>query len=194
MNANIIIVGVGGQGILLASKILGRLALDAGLCVKVSEVHGMAQRGGSVITHVRISGGEVLSPLVAVGEADYVLSFERLEALRARRYLKQGGVLIYNDQRVQPMPCILGAAEYPEADPGGVAVDALAIARAHGNERAVNIALLGVLARHCPWTVALWEDAIAACVPQKTLAGNLAAFRAGLKAGSEVEIAPEWKA
>lgn len=183
MNANIIIVGVGGQGILLTSKILGYLALEQGCAVKVSEVHGMSQRGGSVITHVRI-GDEVHSPLVSKGEADYVLSFEYLEALRAEEYLKQGGVVIVNNQQILPMPVITGAAKYLETKLSAQkveALDALSIAKACGNERAVNIVLLGVLARFMQWPQAAWENAITACVPPKTLEGNLMAFRAGWK-------------
>lgn len=176
---NIIIVGVGGQGILLTSKILGYLALDMGEQVKVSEVHGMSQRGGSVITHVRI-GQDVHSPLVDPGEADFVLSFERLEALRAEHFLKAGGVLISNTQEILPMPVIMGAAEYPAVQPRTektVLLDALLAAA--GSERAVNIVLLGVLARYLDWPEEKWEQAIAACVPPKTLEINLRAFRAG---------------
>ena len=181
-NTNIIIVGVGGQGILLTSKILGYLALDMGEGVKVSEVHGMSQRGGSVITHVRI-GRDVHSPLVDPGEADFVLSFEKLEALRAAYFLRREGVLISNTQEILPMPVIMGNAAYPGENPAGgktVLLDALALAEAAGSGRAVNIVLLGVLARFLSWPREKWENAIAACVPEKTLAVNLRAFRAGL--------------
>ena len=180
---NIIIVGVGGQGILLTSKILGYLALDMGEQVKVSEVHGMSQRGGSVITHVRI-GQDVHSPLVDAGEADFVLSFEKLEALRAEHYLKKGGVLISNTQEILPMPVIMGNTAYPEQAPASenaVLLDALDLAEKAGNSRAVNIVLLGVLARFLSWPQEKWESAIAACVPPRTLEINLLAFRAGLK-------------
>lgn len=180
-NTNIIIVGVGGQGILLTSKILGYLALDMGENVKVSEVHGMSQRGGSVITYVRI-GSDVHSPLIDPGEADFVLSFEKLEALRAEYFLKKDGVLISNTQEILPMPVIMGNAQYPKAEPTQektVLLDALKLAEEAGNARAVNIVLLGVLSRFMAWPQEKWESAIAACVPAKTLEINLKAFRAG---------------
>ncbi|MBE5783388.1 MAG: indolepyruvate oxidoreductase subunit beta [Clostridiales bacterium] len=183
-NTNIIIVGVGGQGILLTSKILGYLALDMGENVKVSEVHGMSQRGGSVITHVRI-GQEVHSPLIDAGEADFVLSFEKLEALRAEHFLNGQGVLISNTQEILPMPVIMGAAAYPGEQPKGretVLLDALSLAETAGNAKAVNIVLLGVLSRYMEWPEAKWETAIAACVPPKTLEVNLRAFKAGRQA------------
>ena len=178
---NIIIVGVGGQGILLTSKILGYLALERGMEVKVSEVHGMSQRGGSVITHVRI-GDSVHSPLIDEGNADYVLSFEWLEALRAQNYLKADGVLIANTQRISPMPVIMGAAQYPDAQPSRgklVALNAMSLAVQAGSPRAVNIVLLGVLSRFIRWPEDTWELAIRACVPPKTLDVNLSAFRMG---------------
>ena len=183
-NTNIIIVGVGGQGILLTSKILGYLALDMGENVKVSEVHGMSQRGGSVITHVRI-GQDVHSPLVDPGEADFVLSFEKLEALRAEYFLKKDGVLISNTQEILPMPVIMGNTQYPHIDPKqekAVLLDALKLAEDAGSARAVNIVLLGVLSRFMDWPREKWESAIEACVPAKTLEINLKAFRAGAKA------------
>lgn len=178
---NIIIVGVGGQGILLTSKILGYMALDMGEDVKVSEVHGMSQRGGSVITHVRI-GQDVHSPLIDPGHADFVLSFEKLEALRAEHFLTDKGVLISNVQQILPMPVIMGTAAYPGAEPKGyktVLLDALDLAETAGSARAVNIVLLGVLSRYMDWPQEKWEAAIAACVPAKTLETNLKAFRAG---------------
>ena len=180
-NTNIIIVGVGGQGILLTSKILGYMALDMGENVKVSEVHGMSQRGGSVITHVRI-GQDVHSPLIDPGQADFVLSFEKLEALRAEYFLHDKGVLISNTQEILPMPVIMGNAAYPDAAPKGmetVLLDALDLAETAGSARAVNIVLLGVLSRYMDWPQEKWEAAIAACVPPKTLETNLKAFRAG---------------
>ena len=182
-NTNIIIVGVGGQGILLTSKILGYLALDMGENVKVSEVHGMSQRGGSVITYVRI-GSDVHSPLIDPGEADFVLSFEKLEALRAEYFLKKDGVLISNTQEILPMPVIMGNATYPQVNPSqekAVLLDALTLAEEAGNARAINIVLLGVLSRFMDWPQGKWDNAIAACVPAKTLETNLKAFRAGLE-------------
>ena len=186
MNAkfDLVIVGVGGQGTLLASKILGRLALEEGCGVKVSEVHGMSQRGGSVITHVRV-GDEVYSPIVAAGEADYLLSFEQLEAARAASFLKEGGVAIVNTQVIWPMPVITGAMQYPE-NPLTVlegrtveCADALGIAVECGSQKALNLVLLGMLSRHLPFEAEKWQEAIAACVPAKTLATNLAAFARG---------------
>ena len=178
---NIMIVGVGGQGSLLASKLLGRMLLQKGYDIKVSEVHGMSQRGGSVITHVRI-GEDVHSPLIDPGQADFVLSFEKLEALRAQHFLTENGVLISNVQQILPMPVIMGAASYPVTEPKGyqtVLLDALDMAENAGSARAVNIVLLGVLSRYMEWPQDKWESAIAACVPAKTLETNLKAFRAG---------------
>jgi indolepyruvate ferredoxin oxidoreductase, beta subunit len=183
---DLVIVGVGGQGTLLASKILGQLAMNAKLGVKVSEVHGMSQRGGSVITHVRV-GERVHAPLVAMGNADYLLSFEALEASRAAAYLKQGGVLIANSQHILPMPVITGAARYPEDpfnNPALVgskveAVDALSLAVEAGNAKAVNLVLLGLLSRHLTFTDDEWKRAIAICVPRRTLEVNIRAFENG---------------
>ncbi len=185
-NFDLVIVGVGGQGTLLASKIIGRLALNEQCGVKVSEVHGMSQRGGSVITHVRV-GDKVHAPLVALANADYLLSFEALEAARAAAYLKPNGVLIVNTQRISPMPVITGATQYPEEplDNQGLAnnkveaVDALQLAVEAGNQRAVNLVLLGMLSRHLPFSDEAWRDAITQSVPAKTLATNLRAFEAG---------------
>lgn len=183
---DLVIVGVGGQGTLLASKILGRLALNAGCGVKVSEVHGMSQRGGSVITHVRV-GDAVHAPLVTPGGADYLLSFEALEASRAAAYLKPQGVLIANMQRIPPMPVITGAAQYPANPLRDVAgqgfqvesVDALTLAVEAGSQKAVNLVLLGLLSRHLTFTDEAWHHAIASSVPRSTMAVNIRAFEAG---------------
>lgn len=181
---DLVIVGVGGQGTLLASKILGRLALKQGCGVKVSEVHGMSQRGGSVITHVRV-GDRVHSPIVASGEADYLLSFEQLEAARAASFLKKDGVAIVNTQCILPMPVITGAASYPEDAHAGLGdckvekADALQIAVECGSQKALNLVLLGMLSKHLPFEEAAWHEAIAACVPAKTLTVNLNAFTRG---------------
>lgn len=182
---DLVIVGVGGQGTLLSSKILGDAALRMNCEVKVSEVHGMAQRGGSVITHVRV-GEKVHAPLVSVGEADYVVAFEALEAARAAEFLKPNGVLIVNTQEIWPMPVIMGNVAYPEgcveklqAAHQVEAMDALEMAITSGSQRAVNLVLLGALSKHLPWSQEVWEAAITACVPPKTLAINLAAFKAG---------------
>lgn len=183
---DLVIVGVGGQGTLLSSKIIGRMALDAGLFVKVSEVHGMAQRGGSVITHVRV-GDIVYAPLVSKGGADYVVAFEELEGARSADFIKPGGVMIVNAQKILPMPVITGSAAYPE-DPlvqirevhPVIALDALSTAVQAGDARAVNLVLLGVLAQKLPFEKKAWVEAITASVPQKTLETNLKAFEAGL--------------
>ena len=182
---DLVIVGVGGQGTLLASKILGHIALEEGCDVKVSEVHGMAQRGGSVITHVRV-GERVHAPLVSMGSADYLLAFEELEAARAISFLKPGGCLITSSQRIPPMPVITGAAKYPEEplcaseDVCRVKkLDALTMAEKCGSFRAVNLVLLGALSRQLPWEKEVWHKAIEACVPPKTLEVNLKAFDMG---------------
>ena len=181
---DLVIVGVGGQGTLLASRVLGRLAMAENLGVKVSEVHGMSQRGGSVITYVRV-GDRVHSPMVALGQADYLLSFEVLEAARAAEYLKPEGVAIVNDQRILPMPVITGAVPYP-ADPLQALngrqvekIDALKLALEAGNQKAVNTVLLGVLSKRLPFAEEAWHKAIAACVPRKLLSVNLSAFQKG---------------
>lgn len=189
---DLLIVGVGGQGTLLASKIMGSLAMRAGLDVKLSEVHGMAQRGGSVETHVRISS-HVASPLVAPGSADYVLSFEPLEAARWCHYLKDGGVLLTSSNRIWPMPVVSGAAAYPEdmdeklrsRGVRYIALDAQTLALEAGSARCVNIVLLGLLASRLTFSKELWLDAIADCVPQKTLEMNKKAFLLGLEAAKD---------
>ena len=183
---DLVIVGVGGQGTLLASRILGRLALTAGLNVKVSEVHGMSQRGGSVITHVRV-GDAVHAPLVGLGTADYLLSFEALEAARAAAYLKDNGVVIVSEQRIAPMSVITGASAYPSeplmyaslANQRVEAVDALTLAVEAGSQKAVNLVLLGTLSKHLPFTDEQWKQAIASSVPRATMAVNIKAFEAG---------------
>ena len=147
---NIMIVGVGGQGSLLASKLLGRILLEKGYDVKVSEVHGMSQRGGSVVTYVRF-GDKVYSPVIDKGQADFIVSFEELEAARWTEYLKPGGKIITNTQQIAPMPVIIGAAEYPqnlisEMRAKGLdvdAIDVLSLAESAGSSKAVNIVLMG---------------------------------------------------
>ena len=183
---SVMIVGVGGQGSLLASKLLGNVLMAQGHDVKVSEVHGMSQRGGSVVTYVRY-GDRVYSPIVARGEADAIVSFERLEAARWLPYLKQGGRLIVNDQRISPMPVITGTMEYPAdiieklrakgADV--VACDALALAGQAGSAKAVNVVLMGVLSTLLDIPEAVWQAALEACVPPKFLELNKKAFALG---------------
>ncbi|MGI6235978.1 MAG: indolepyruvate oxidoreductase subunit beta [Candidatus Excrementavichristensenella sp.] len=186
MKADIVIIGVGGQGTLLASRILGALAMEMGHDVKVSEVHGMSQRGGSVTTYVRI-GDDIPSPMVDTGSADYVVAFEQLEAVRALPYLKKGGTLIASTQKIDPMPVISGACTYPEdlldllKERSGrlIAVDALALARQAGSERSVNLVLLGALKQVLGGDEEAWQKAIAACVKESFLAMNLKAFALG---------------
>ena len=186
---NIMIVGVGGQGSLLASKLLGRLLLTRGYDIKVSEVHGMSQRGGSVVTYVRF-GDKVYSPVIDKGEADYIVSFELLEAARWTEYLKADGKIIVNTQQINPMPVIIGAAEYPEnlvqkmlsAGIDVDAFDALHLAEQAGSTKAVNIVLMGHLSRNFDFTEEEWLEAIAQSVPPKFLELNKKAFLLGRNA------------
>ena len=183
------IVGVGGQGSLLASKLLGRLLVDEGYDVKVSEVHGMSQRGGSVVTYVRF-GDAVYSPIIEEGEADYIVSFEELEALRYAKYLKKGGIIVTGDKRIDPMPVITGAAEYPTDVIGALrdkgitidSMDAAAAAKAAGSEKAENVVLMGLLSKHFDIPEEEWLAAVEATVPAKFLDLNKAAFLAGRNA------------
>lgn len=180
---NIMIVGVGGQGSLLASRILGAAATAAGYAVKISEVHGMSQRGGSVVTYVRY-GEEVNSPVICEGEADVILSFELLEAARWLPFLRPGGTLITATQEINPMPVITGAAAYPEdlvqkiRDLGVniIAEDAAAIAQAAGNGRAANVALIGLGAHVLGFDTDVLRSAVEECVPAKAKEINLRAF------------------
>ena len=185
---SIMIVGVGGQGSLLASKLLGKLLTDEGYDVKVSEVHGMSQRGGSVVTYVRY-GDKVYSPVIGEGEADFIVSFEKLEAARHASCLKEGGVIIANTQQIDPMPVITGAAEYPETvleelTAKGVKViglDALTPAKEAGSAKAVNIVLMGVLAKQLPIPAEKWLAAIENTVAPKFVEMNKIAFGKGLE-------------
>ena len=186
---NMMIVGVGGQGTLLASKLLGKMLLEKGYDVKVSEVHGMSQRGGSVVTFVRW-GQKVYSPVIDKGEADYILSFELLEAARWAEYLKKDGLLLTNTQKISPMPVITGAAEYPEnlcekLTALGIrldAMDALTPAEQAGTAKAVNLVLLGRLSRYFDFTREEWMAAIETGVPPKFLELNKKAFLLGAEA------------
>ena len=186
---NVMIVGVGGQGSLLASKLLGRLLLQKGYDIKVSEVHGMSQRGGSVVTYVRF-GDKVYSPVIDKGEADYIVSFELLEAARWTEFLKSGGKLVANTQQINPMPVITGAAQYPDnlADKmkaAGIdvdAFDALSLAEKAGSSKAVNIVLMGHLSRNFDFTLEEWMEAIEKSVPPKFLELNKKAFMLGREA------------
>ncbi len=186
---SMMIVGVGGQGTLLASKLLGRLLLSKGYDVKVSEVHGMSQRGGSVVTYVRW-GDKVYSPIVGKGQADYIVSFELLEAARYTEYMKAGGKLITNTQQVNPMPVITGAAVYPEKLEEKLkglgldvdAFDAISMAEEAGSSRAVNLVLMGRLSRCFDFAEEEWMEAIEQSVPPKFLELNKKAFRLGREA------------
>ena len=183
---NIMIVGVGGQGSLLASKLLGRLMLSKGYDIKVSEVHGMSQRGGSVVTYVRY-GDKVYSPIIDKGEADFIISFEILEAARWTEYLKPGGKIITNTQQINPMPVITGAAQYPDnlaakLAAAGVdvdAFDALSLATQAGSSKAVNIVLMGRLSKFFDLDLEEWMTAIEQSVPAKFLELNKQAFLLG---------------
>ena len=187
---NIMIVGVGGQGSLLASKLLGHLLLSQGYDVKVSEVHGMSQRGGSVVTYVRY-GDKVYSPVIDKGEADYIVSFEILEAARWMPYLKKGGIIVTNTQQIDPMPVITGAAEYPtglveKMTAAGAQVDALdclALAEQAGSAKAVNIVLLGRLSHYFDAPEEAWQASLEAIVPPKFLEMNKKAFALGKNTG-----------
>ena len=183
---NIMIVGVGGQGTLLASKLLGKLLLTRGYDVKVSEVHGMSQRGGSVVTYVRW-GDKVYSPIIDKGEADCILSFELLEAARWAEYLKKDGVILTNTQKIAPMTVITGAAEYPDKLEEKIAAlgvkldafDALTLAEQAGTSKAVNLVLLGRLSEYFDFSEEEWMEAIEKSVPAKFLEMNKKAFLLG---------------
>lgn len=183
---SIMIVGVGGQGSLLASRLLGNVLLAQGFDVKVSEVHGMSQRGGSVVTYVKY-GDEVFSPVIEQGEADVIISFEQLEAARWVSYLKTGGHLIVSVQKLNPMPVITGAAAYPEEileklsalGVDVIPVDALSLAEQAGSVKASNVVLMGVLSTKMGFDDKLWQDAIVQCVPPKYLELNRKAFELG---------------
>lgn len=185
---NVMIVGVGGQGSLLASKLLGNLLVEQGYDVKVSEVHGMSQRGGSVVTYVRY-GDKVYSPVIDKGEADFIISFELLEAARWAEYLRPGGRIIVNTQQIDPMPVITGAAAYPEDILAKLralglqvdAVDALETAEQAGSAKTINIVLMGRLARYFDVPQDEWQKALERVVPAKFLALNQKAFALGMQ-------------
>jgi len=183
---SVMIVGVGGQGSLLASKLLGRLLMDEGYDVKVSEVHGMSQRGGSVVTYVRF-GEKVYSPIVTDGEADLIISFEKLEAARYARFLKKGGRIVVNTQQIDPMPVIIGAAQYPETvlteltdkNVNIDALDALSLAEEAGSSKAVNIVLMGKAAKYFDIPYERWILAIENTVAPRFVEMNKKAFDLG---------------
>ena len=189
VNINLVIAGVGGQGTLLASRVLGQVALDMDYDVKVSEIHGMSQRGGSVVTYVRYSENGVDSPIIDEGGADAVLAFELLEGYRTLPYLKKGGKIIINTMQINPMPVITGAEVYPEnivekiktaaPDAEVITFDAAAAANQAGNSKAVNVALLGVFAKISGIGKEVWLEALKETVPPKFLEANLKAFMLG---------------
>ncbi|MDN5326099.1 MAG: indolepyruvate ferredoxin oxidoreductase, beta subunit [Moorella sp. (in: firmicutes)] len=189
---NVLLVGVGGQGTILAGRVLSRAAISLGGEVKVSDIHGMAQRGGSVVTQVRF-GPRVYAPVMAPGTADFLVAFEKLEARRWLPYLKSGGWLIVNDQEMPPLPVLTGAATYPEDLAGEMGrlvnnmrvLDALDLARRAGNIKTVNIVLMGALARYLPISRAAWEEALAASVPERFLEVNKKAFQMGWEEGRD---------
>ena len=183
---NVLIAGVGGQGTLLASRVLGKYALLCGKDCKVSEIHGMSQRGGSVTTHVRI-GEKVYSPVVWEGSADLILAFETLEAARVKHYLQPNGILLVNEEKILPMPCITGAASYPEGlkeslqneFPNAKFIKARELAKAAGSEKATNVVMLGCVCKLYGFEKETMEQAVASCVPEKFKELNLTAFRLG---------------
>lgn len=187
MTKNIMIVGVGGQGTLLTSRILGGITLGAGYDVKLSEVHGMAQRGGSVVTFVRY-GENVAEPIVEEGQADVLIAFEKLEALRYAHFLKKDGALVVNEQRIEPITVVTGAAEYPEhivedleKEHTVYKINAMEEAKKLGNSKVFNIIVLGMAARHMDFSKEAWLKVIEETVPPKTVAINQKAFLKGFE-------------
>ena len=185
---NVMVVGVGGQGTLLTSRIIGKTALNAGFDVKLSEVHGMAQRGGSVVTFVRF-GEKVNEPVVEEGSADILIAFERLEALRYAHYLKNDGVIVVNDCRIDPMTVVIGASEYPENIIENLEkthkvfkIDGGAMAKELGNSKVLNSVVLGLSAKHIGFTKEQWLDVVKSTVPPKTVDINVSAFEKGYNA------------
>ena len=185
----ILLVGVGCQGTILAGQLLAMVAADAGLDVKVSEIHGMSQRGGSVSTIVRV-GEQVQSMIADPGCADIVVAFEAIEALRAQQFVREGGRLFVNDEQITPVPVNIGLTTMPERiherleEIGATVIDAGGIAREVGSPRSTNVVLVGALSTALPFAVEEWEDAIRRRVPPKTVEANLAAFARGREAVS----------
>lgn len=182
---NIMVVGVGGQGTLLTSRIIGKTALKNGKDVKLSEVHGMAQRGGSVVTFIRF-GEKVNEPVCEEGDVDVLISFERLEAMRYAHFLKKGGKLIVNDQRIDPMTVVIGAREYPQDIIENlsktydiVTIDGVSIAKELGNSKVLNCVVLGLAAKYIGFSEEEWLSVLTETVPQKTIEINVSAFKVG---------------
>ena len=188
---NIMIVGVGGQGTLLTSRILGGITVEAGYDVKLSEVHGMAQRGGSVVTFVRY-GEKVAEPIVEEGQADLLIAFEMLEAKRYAHFLKKDGVLVVNEQRIDPITVVTGAATYPEGiveelekEYSVLKINAMDEALKLGNSKVFNIIVLGMAAKHMDFSKEDWLKVIEKTVPPKTVDMNKKAFLLGFEGGHE---------
>ncbi len=187
---NILLVGVGGQGTILASKVLTEVAMDSGLEVKMSEIHGMAQRGGSVVTQIKI-GKEIFSPLIEKGEADIIVAFEQLEALRWLEYLKPQGAMVINTQIIEPVPVIMGKAQYPQEIVEKIkdkverviAIDALKCAVECGNPKVSNVVMIGVLAKKMDFPQEVWLKSLEKKVPAAYLETNLKAFAKGYEQG-----------
>ena len=184
---NILVAGVGGQGIILAGKLIAQAAIASGLDVKTSEIHGMAQRGGSVTTHVRF-GEKIFSPVIDPGNADFLLAFEKLEGLRYMEFLKSKGTVVLNNQAIAPLPVAIGLETYPEAPEKQIAarfslvlIDAASEAEALGNLRVANVVMIGALAHYLPLPAAAWEEAIKASVPVRFLEINRRAFARGFE-------------
>lgn len=183
---NVLLVGVGGQGTILASKILTHVALTQGYQVKMSEIHGMAQRGGSVVSQVRM-GQEIYSPVIDPGEADIIVAFEQLEAYRWAHYLRKDGVMIMNNQKIFPIPVLIGAAKYPGTISSDlkdkvntlVEIPALHLAAEAGNAKSTNVVLMGTLSRYMDFPDEVWRSALEAKIPAKLLEHNLKAFTLG---------------
>ena len=186
MSKSIMFVGVGGQGTLLASRIIGHVVLAEGFDAKVSEVHGMSQRGGSVSTYVKF-GEKVHSPIVDKGEADIIVAFELMEAARWVSYVKEGGLMIINTQQLEPMPVITGAAEYNEDIVGKIKalginvidLNALELAEKAGSAKSVNVVMMGALSNKLDFDVSRWETAVRECAPASAIDANLKAFELG---------------
>ncbi|TGE35027.1 indolepyruvate oxidoreductase subunit beta [Desulfosporosinus fructosivorans] len=184
---NVLLVGVGGQGTILASKILTHVAIAQGYEVKMSEIHGMAQRGGSVVTQVRM-GENVYSPVIEAGEADFIVAFEQLEAYRWAHFLKKDGVLIVNTQKIVPLTVLIGAATYPESILVDlkervecfIGLDGLKLASEAGNAKATNVVLMGVLSKYMDFPADSWQNALVARIPAKMLELNKKAFAYGV--------------
>lgn len=184
---NVLLVGVGGQGTILASKILTHVAIAQGYEVKMSEIHGMAQRGGSVVTQVRM-GENVYSPVIEAGEADFIVAFEQLEAYRWAHFLKKDGVLIVNTQKIVPLTVLIGAATYPESIlvdlkervERFIGLDGLKLASEAGNAKATNVVLMGVLSEYMDFPADSWQNALVARIPAKMLELNKKAFAYGV--------------